>query len=262
MSNVSINQRILQSVEAVLDLDSLAPSSKVNASFSRLVADVIDVDNDVILAAQKTRRLRNVSAIAEGKLEEYWAKRIIASPDPVAVLREFPYIDNYQELVKREMECLRSSGLSTASIESALVIGSGPLPLTAMQMQAYGISVDHNDASSSALALCESLLGALRIDGDHILGMGETVTLAKQYDLIVIAALAGETPDSKQAIISNILPSLTDEGRILVRSAKGARSLLYPEVDSSAFHGVTLMYEYHPDDFVINSVLVYAKENR
>lgn len=262
MPDISVNQHLLQSVDAVLDLGSLAPSAKVNETFSRLVDDIVHANDDVMLTTQKSRQLRNASASAEGKLEEYWAKRIIASPDPICTLSQFPYIDNYYELVKREMECLRQSGLSTASIRTALVIGSGPLPLTAMQMQTYGTVVDHNDASSSALTLCENLLGVLRIAGDHLLGMGETVALEKQYDLILIAALAGETQVSKQAIIDNVLPYLVENGRLLVRSAKGARGLLYPELDASAFRGVTLLHEYHPNDHVINSVLVYGKEEK
>lgn len=249
---------LLQSVEAVLNLKTYHPSTRVNTSFVSLVNDIVEVEDSVAIPSEKRRKLRVASSEAEGELEQYWARKIIASENPQAVLNQFPYLENYRDLVERELECLRKSG--AGSVASALIIGSGPLPLTAMQLQAYGISVDHNDASPSALALCEDLLDVLSIKGEHILGMGESVALDKQYDLILIAALAGETQSDKQSIINNVLPHVSDGGRILVRSARGARSLLYPELDASAFRGVQLTYEYHPDDHVINSVLVYKKE--
>lgn len=250
---------LLQSVETVLSLTSYRPSPTVNSSFAKLVDGIVGSTANVVeLSAKKRQDLRAASSVAESELERYWAQKIITSANPQSALSDFPYIDNYRDLVERELECLRVSGAD--SITSALIIGSGPLPLTAMELQAHGIDVDHNDASASALALCEDLLKSLSIKGQHILGTGESVVLDRQYDLIVIAALAGETQQAKQSIVENILPYLSDDGRILVRSARGARSLLYPELDSRAFRGISLLHEYHPEDHVINSVLVYKKE--
>lgn len=250
---------LLQSVETVLSLQSYRPSTRVDNSFRELVNNIVNSASSVAeISAQKRQDLRVASSAAESELERYWAQKIIASADPQDTLNEFPYRENYRDLVERELECLRISG--AGSITSALIIGSGPLPLTAMELQSYGVDVDHNDASPSALALCEDLLKALSISGQHILGKGESVSLGKQYDLIVIAALAGETQHDKQRIVSNVLPHLAADGRILVRSARGARSLLYPELNAQGFRGVSLLHEYHPDDHVINSALVYGKE--
>lgn len=250
---------LLQSVENVLSLTSYRPSPRVDRSFSELVNEIVSSENnDAVISTKKRQDLRVASSVAESELERYWAQKIIDSADPQSTLGEFPYIDNYRDLVERELECLSKSG--AGSLTSALIIGSGPLPLSAMQLQAHGITVDHNDASSSALALCESLLNALSIKGKHILGLGESVSLDKHYDLVVIAALAGATQEDKQRILDNVLPHITDNGRVLLRSARGARSLLYPELDAKAFRGVSLLHEYHPDDHVINSVLVYKKE--
>jgi nicotianamine synthase len=89
--------------------------------------------------------------------------------------------------------------------------------------------------------------------------LGESVELQDTYDLILIAALAGSTAKDKQKIIDTVLPHLAEGGRIVIRSAKGSRMLLYPGIESSEIQGVKLFEEYHPSDYIINSVFVYGR---
>ena len=60
----------------------------------------------------------------------------------------------------------------------------------------------------------------------------------------------------KQAIIDNLRPVLSPGGRFLLRSALGARELLYPAVQVNKLSGLKALVEYHPTDDVINSVIV------
>jgi len=255
-----MNRSLEVSVSTVLELDGYQPSVRVNQAFSDLVGSIIAMKMAPHNESDERRdALRRVCSLAEGEMESYWARQIADSRHPQKTLESFPYIDNYRELVARELQCVEVTGLDIATIDTALVIGSGPLPLTALGLYEQGIHVDHIDSSPDAIQLCQGVMRALGASGDCIVGNGEEATLAKDYDLVLIAALAGENQAQKQAILTNVLPHLVSEtGRIIVRSAKGARELLYPVLDPHGFGGVQLMHEYHPDDYVINSVLVYG----
>jgi len=258
-----VHSTLLQSVDAVLDLDEYKPTNTVNSAFTNLVDGVVNATPEGFnVPHHKREKLRKASSMAETEMELYWAKTIVESIDPAAALETFPYIENYRELVARELGCLTSSGMRPDSVRTALMIGSGPLPLTALCLSSYDVRVDHIDSSSDAMALCERITKVLDVEGDCIFGTGESAELTKQYDLILVAALAGTNQEEKQAIINNVLPHLAHDGRIIVRSAKGARELLYPALNPAGFAGVNLLHEYHPDDYVINSVLVYAKEKK
>ena len=87
------------------------------------------------------------------------------------------------------------------------------------------------------------------------------MNLAGKYDLILIAALAGEDTKSKQKIITHVLPNLARDGRILLRSARNNRRLLYPEIATKKLRNVDLLLQYHPIDYVINSVLIFRRKN-
>lgn len=258
-----MQQNIQAAINDVLDLQDLVPSSVVNIAMTNLVnsamhgtkTELDSIDTSTIL------RIRDISAKAETEMEKFWAKRIIASPDAATALASFPYLDNYTELTKRELKLVKESGLSLNSSHITLMIGSGPLPLTAFEMHRQsGAVIDHVDSSSEAIELCEKISQILSMQSDHYHATGEGVVLDKKYDLILLAALAGSTQREKQVIINNVLPALAANGRIVVRSARGSRELLYPAVDAKSLQHVTLLGECHPDDHVINSVLVYERK--
>ena len=89
---------------------------------------------------------------------------------------------------------------------------------------------------------------------------GRSVDLANlAYDVIYVAGLAGETVEDKQQIIDNVLPSLRAGCRLLLRSARGSRGLLYPAFAARDMRGVRVLEEHHPTDEVINSVFIYER---
>lgn len=250
------------SIDAVLQLTDLKPSTQVNAAMTQLVRQVIDDSEGSLLAlngdTQKT--VRDISALAETEMEKFWARLIINSETPMSALATFPYIDNYVELTKRELGLVVKSGLVIKKGRLALVIGSGPLPLSAYEMRRQaGMKVDHVDSSAEAIELSEQLGRVLRFESQYYLKDGKDVLLEKQYDLILVAALAGETVQQKQEIINNILPYLKPTGRLIVRSAQGSRELLYPAIKAAELKNVELLEEYHPNDYIINSVFIYRK---
>jgi hypothetical protein len=247
-------------IQAIQSLDNLEPSPRVNKLFTQLVRDVVAEKTAQISDATR-KNMRTIAAIAETKMEEHWAQKIIASHHPHEILQSFPYLHNYRELVRREIALIEKSGYTLSAHTRMLMIGTGPLPLTGLELMAQrDVTIDHADISLAALALCSLVGNRLNLTCGHVLGDGAKITLNHTYDVIFIAALAGETATQKQAIINNILPALTKEGRIVLRSAHGTRTLLYPGIPATAFNGVVLLEEYHPDDDIINSVFVYKKE--
>lgn len=245
-------------ITSISQLQDLRPSSLINSLFSRLVGQVVAAPATQVFSDEDCRVIQAQAARAEQELELVWARKITTSNSPSRIISKFPYYANYTELVRRELALVDASGLVLSSGAETLIVGSGPLPLTAIQLaQQRGVHVSHVDASPTALAACEKLCYAIGLTTVCLGGMGQSVSLPGQYDLIIIAALAGTNAAEKQAIIDNVLPALKPGGRILVRSARGARALLYPSIEASAFRNVRLLEEYHPDDEIINSVFIY-----
>ena len=247
-------------ISSISQLQDLRPSPLINSLFRRLVSQVISAPASQIFSDEDCWVIQAQAARAEQELELAWTHKIAISNVPSRLITEFPYYANYTELVRRELALVDASGLMLGSGDNTLIIGSGPLPLTAIQLaHQRSVNVSHVDASPLALAACEKLCAAIGLTTVCFGGMGQSVSLPEQYDLIVIAALAGTNAAEKQAIIDNVLPALKPGGRILVRSARGARALLYPAIEASIFRNVRLLEEYHPDDEIINSVFIYER---
>ena len=256
-----MSTHLSQTVQEVLALNTFTPDDTVNATMTALVEGVVREVHLPSLDQQTQSRVRTISAAAEMELEKFWAHIIAESTSPKDTLATFPYIDNYRELTRRELELVEHSGLSLNTTHRALIIGSGPLPLSALEIHRQsGAAVDHVDSSLQAITLSSKVSEALKMKGRHIHGLGQNVPLNDTYDLILIAALAGETATEKQAIIDNVLPHLSAQGRIIVRSARGSRELLYPAIAAHELSHLTLLEEYHPDDYIINSVFIYERE--
>lgn len=245
----------------VLNLREYSPNFHVNKVMGALVDGVIRGDTDITtLDAPVVNGVRTVSAHAEAEMESYWAHNIMVAENPSAALEAFPYKANYTELISRELQLVNDSGLSLSDSHKVLVIGSGPLPLSAYEIvRQTGAMVDQVDSSAAAVQLGRGVSDRLGFKSNYTHADGQSVVLDGQYDLILVAALAGDNTLTKQAIIDNVLPNLSESGRIIVRSAQGERVLLYPTIAPDELTGVTLLAEYHPDDHIINSVLVYGK---
>lgn len=247
-------------IQAIKSLNDLRPSPQVNSLFTQLVNEVV-AEPTAQIDAETRKNVRGIAAAAETEMEQYWAQKIIASSNPRETLQSFPYLHNYRELVRREIALVEKSGYILTKNSRVLMIGTGPLPLTGLELMAQrNVQLDHVDISLSALALCSLVGNRLGLTCEHILSDGASAALTTKYDSVFVAALAGETAKQKQAVIDNALTALTKNGRILLRSAYGTRTLLYPGIPANAFSGVELLEEYHPEDDIINSVFVYKKE--
>ena len=246
-----------------MNLHEFAPSPDVNAAFSSLVASVVQATalptwcNDEVC-----REVQRRCSLSESEMEMYWSRRITGSARPQQELETFWYIDNYRELVRREIGLMGGSGLMLSNSSRVAMIGSGPLPLTAWCLwHQTGAAVDLVDVAPVALTQSRELARAIAWPvGECLLADGAAVALPDSaYDVMYVAGLAGDSVEAKQQIIDNILPALRPGGRIIVRGAHGAKTLLYPAFDPNSLRRVQLLVEYNPDDDIINSVYVYKK---
>jgi len=248
-----------QTLSDVLQLQSFAPSDHVNQTMSSLVASVIAHPDSTLPSDSTIMAVRRNSAAAEAALELFWSKHITSSSHPIDALSSFPYRHNYAELVRRELAQLSATRPNIGIGSRVLIIGSGPLPLTAYEIaQQTGAAVDQLDIDRAAVDAGRAFCDAVGMESVYLLGDGQSTPLTGPYDAVLIAALAGESTDEKQAIVDNVVTGLGHNGRIVLRSAKGTRTLLYPEIKEDALTGVTLLASYHPDDEIINSVLIYG----
>ena len=246
-----------------MNLHEFAPSPDVNAAFSGLVAAVVQAAALPSWCNEEVRReVQRRCSLSESEMEMYWSRRIASSARPQQELEKFWYIDNYRELVRREVGLLGGSGLMLSDSSRVAMIGSGPLPLTAWCLwYQTGAMVDLVDVAPAALVQSRELARAIAWPvGECLVADGAAVALPDSaYDVMYVAGLAGDSAEAKQQIIDNILPALRPGGRIIVRSARGAETLQYPAFNPNSLQRVQLLVEYNPDDDIINSVYVYKK---
>ncbi|MEU4362441.1 nicotianamine synthase family protein [Promicromonospora sp. NPDC023987] len=258
--------RIVHLTDQLSTLSHLRPDPHTNALFGDLVQAILsapDRQAREILAHPEieSRRsaIRDLSARGETALEHAWAEHIATAPDPRAALATFPYLDNYDRLTALEVRLLVHAGGAPRSVA---MLGCGPLPLSTLgYADALGCPVVGLDRDPAAVDLARRVAtrtGASRVqfeeaDAADVGLMG--------YDAVVLAALVGETPSAKAAILHRVAGAMRPGAMLLARSARGLRGLLYPAVDLGAMPGFEVLEVVHPTDDVINSVVVARRRD-
>lgn len=254
--------------DALAAAPDLRPGPAVDATFRALVRLVVETPApmaDAVLLHPAVRdvveHFRELCGDGEYHLELAWAERIAAATDPEAELELFPYVGNYRRL--SVLEATAVSGAGDRPPARVAVVGSGPLPLTSFLLAGEGgAAVDNIDRNVEALAASRRAADALGIPGlgFHLADVGNgpvapAVTLA-DYDLVVLAALVGLLPARKREVIAQLADAMDPGALLLARSARGLRTVLYPAVERAALAGFDVLDVVHPDDDVINSVIL------
>lgn len=209
-------------------------------------------------------RLRRLCSAGEYRLELSWARRVAAADDAEAALRSFPYLANYRALVKLELGTV--TGLAAGTPGRVCVLGSGPLPLTALLMaRVLGCAVDAVDVEAEATLLAGGVLRRLP-GGELVRGLSADAAGfagTAEADVVLLAALVGLDPAAKRDVIGAVVDRMRPGALLLVRSAHRLRTLLYPPLtadDLAAAAGgagrLRLLAEVHPLADVVNSYLV------
>ncbi len=257
----------LHQLSTRLGSSDLRPSPGTNATFGRLVQLCTSAGGrtarEVFASPGATdllHSLRKVSARGETQLERYWASEVARAEDAWTALARFPYLDNYRDLVRVELAAAAAGGHSDP--RSVAVLGAGPLPLTGLLLaHDHGAQVVNVDRDAEACALGSTVTSALSLS-DHVRTIqadaADAGSLAEiaEADLVVLAALVGEDGAGKRSVLDALARALSPETTLLVRSAHGMRTALYPQTCPDDLHGFRLLLEVRPWGEVVNSVLV------
>lgn len=258
----------------------LTPSPMVDRLFTRLVRICCTTAQDTAAAVLSDARIlaladgiRRLCADGEAALEQFWAARALAAANASTELSAFPYLDNYRHLVRLEVHALAGVGVRLGPQTRVCLVGGGPLPLTALELhRRTGARVTVVDRDPDAVRAAAELLARLS-DEDGSLGghagavgvvradarTGEGLAAAVAgCDVVVLAALVGLDRQAKADVLGRLASVLGSGAHVVVRTADGLRTLLYPQVDVADVRSAGFVPEVllHPLGEVINSILV------
>lgn len=262
-------QTIFSLYDSLSSLPSLLPSPQVNSIFTQLVSACIppsDIDVSKLNTKEQEMRLKLIDMCSrgEGLLETHYSDILASYENPLEHLSLFPYYTNYLKLSQLEFELL-SEHVHGMPMRVAF-IGSGPLPLSLLVLATYHMTTTQfhgYDREPSATACARELLKsdaamASRVKFYTADVMSLTHELAS-YDVVFLAALVGTNKDEKEEVIEHLNRYMGVGSVLVVRSAHGARGFLYPVVGPDELKGFEMASIYHPQDEVINSVIVAKK---
>lgn len=252
------------SIHDTLASCNLKPSPLVNKVFGHLVS-LVDTTPQPVRASvlahgrvqQIHRQLQSFASQGEAALEAHWADQIITSHDPHATLAQFPYTKNYKRLISFEVAQLRQIGLVQPA--RILFVGAGPLPLSVLVLEElYGCTIDFVDSDVHACTQATRVLQALNVCSQSV-GYNTDIrsyTAFDAYDLIIVAALVGDSVETKRDIVEHIATHARQGTYMLLRSADDLITLLYPSVCLEQLAGVTVLKKSDRPAGVLNSVII------
>jgi len=243
----------------IISLKSLKPSKSTNQTFASLVSFVLDHQNTVSLNKKQINKLQTICSKAEYELERYWVKRILRSKDSAEELEKFPYIDNYRKLTQMEWYSLLS--YTTHKSHNVLFAGGGPLPLTAIILaQKYIGKVTVIDTDKHACELATKLINKIGLDKkiNVINADAEGFANYADFNVVMVAALAGVEDDTKKKILEKIKSDSKTNTHILARSSWGLREILYRPIDKDLYKLFNPIVEVRPQNDVVNSVVIFS----
>ncbi|MBO0608493.1 nicotianamine synthase family protein [Myceligenerans salitolerans] len=255
--------RLVRLADELAALDSLVPGPVVNRLFSAVVRTVTTTLGPVAHQVRahpevcaRVDRLRDLSARGECALETHWSGRVASAADPAAELGHFPYRDNYRDLVAMELRLLRRH-LAHRAPRSVVVLGCGPLPLTATgYAHGLGVRAVGVERDPAAVVAARRFLEATGEPLTTVVHDDAATFPLAGHDVVVLAALVGATPAAKSAMLRSLAERMRPGALLLARSARGLRALLYPEIDPGTMTGFDVLAVKHPAGDVINSMIV------
>ena len=232
-------EKKVRGILAQLRKSDLLPGESTNKIFSELVSLSVDAGNDLkfensSLLPKEIHELRQICSDGEYNLELHWNRMIVNSDYPHVELMKFPYYENYRRLAAMEFLSLKS--VVGVYPHKMLIIGGGPLPLSGIiATQEYGVMADYLDISPEATEQSNVLNSKLLLDNKSICADAFSFDLYDEYDTILVAALVGVDGRDKARLLNKITKQISGNTAVIVRTAEGARRLLYPEFESNLF---------------------------
>ncbi|KAI3715603.1 hypothetical protein L6452_22589 [Arctium lappa] len=262
-------EKICQLYDNISKLETLKPSKNVDTLLTQLVLtcilpssiNVSTLPNNIQEMRSKLVRL---CGEAEGHLEAHFSTILASFPNPLHHLHVFPYYSNYLKLSRIEYDILNQHHSSTP--KRVAFVGSGPLPLTSIVLASRHLkdTTFHNydiDPLANSMASC-----LVSPDPDlsrrmvfHTTDIMDVTDELKEYDVIFLAALVGMDIDEKVKVVQHLAKYMEPGSILMLRSAHGARAFIYPVVEPEHLQGFEVLSVFHPDDDVVNSVVISRK---
>jgi nicotianamine synthase len=244
---------------------SLEPSDYVTTLFAEVVELCISRQPEVVV--ERTLRDPRIVELRPYfcrlcadhifREERAWSRRISTSPDPWAELLHCPNYCNYVQLCAVEIHSVVA--LTGRTPQRLLFAGSGPVPITSVLfVNGFQLQVDNLEIDQEAFDLGRHLVRQL----DKAKTMGfihsdlRDFTDFEVYDVVCLAALVGLSPAEKREITAHLSRHMRSDALLLVRSAHGLRSLIYPPVAVEDLVGFVPQLVLRPYTTVMNSVLI------
>ncbi|CAM8891678.1 unnamed protein product [Rhodiola kirilowii] len=239
---------------------SSAPKMPIN-TFTKLVELCVPVSPiEVTKLPKKVQEMRSnlikICGQAEGLMESHYSAILESFDSPLHHLDLFPYHTNYIKLGQLEFNILSQHYPHTPT--QIAFIGSGPLPLTSVVLASKHLTstIFHNyDIDESANSLATNLVSSdanlskrMIFHTTDIMSVTDTL---REYDIVFLAALVGG--------YDHLAKHMATGATLMLRSAHGARTFLYPVIDPCDLRGFEVLSVYHPTDEVINSVVIARK---
>ncbi|RUS22570.1 Nicotianamine synthase [Endogone sp. FLAS-F59071] len=273
MQSENLKDTLIDIHREISRLSSLEPNSNVTMLFESLIRFCTQPPSRATRQLLLDRDIRALRASlvgycceAEGLLERHHAQRALATADITTALRQFPYYNEYQELVRMEYQLLCGVGDPAAAIHHVAFIGSGSMPMTAMilaehfletRFHAFDIDKEANGLARLIVArLGDQVSKRIRFTDADAEGISEPYA---GFDLIYLAALVGKGRKEKQRIIAHLATYMRKGALLLVRSAHGLRKLLYPVVKEEDLAGFRVLVTARPGNDIVNSVIIARK---
>ncbi|XP_071715990.1 nicotianamine synthase-like [Rutidosis leptorrhynchoides] len=265
-------QKVCQIYDQISKLETLKPSKNVNTLFTELVhtcipPSSINISNLPLNIQELRSKLIRLCGEAEGHLEAHYSTLLATFQNPIHHLHVFPYYNNYIKLSRIEYNILNQYYPAQDGHPKRIAfVGSGPLPLTSIVLASYHLkeTTFHNyDIDPLANSMASRLVSP---DPDlskriifftiDILNVRDEL---KDYDVVFLAALVGMDMNEKIKVVQHLAKYMAPGSILMLRSAHGARAFLYPVIDIKDLVGFEVLSVFHPDDDVINSVVISRK---
>ncbi|KAE9590228.1 putative nicotianamine synthase [Lupinus albus] len=254
----------------ISNLESLRNSEEVNnllgnlAKLCSLLPSTIDIKHFPKEVLNIRESLNNFAGQAEGLLELESSTLISLKPKPLDSVTEYPYYANYVRIAHMESKILKANGMENA--KKVAFVGSGAMPLSSILMASNHMESTHfdnfdindkaNEVARRIVASDAELEKRMKFETRDIMEVKERLG---QYDCIILAALVGVNRKDKLKILEHIRMYMKEGGFLVVRSAKGARTFIYPCVEDRDLVNFELLTTFQPTHALVHSVLLRKK---
>jgi hypothetical protein len=261
-------------VQQVLDTDRILKEAKdlspnnplINKCLSAFVGAVLDCSQssfaEAVLLNPQIQKIRPglLEKLSEAEfLMELDVGKMFAELGPFTpcALNIFRYRDYYEKLIGEEISAMEEMGFFPGPDKTIAFVGSGPLPMTAIDMHLQTKAhIKCVDSDAEAVSISKQMIENMGLlDKIEVLHQSGDQFDYSSCDMVIVAALV----HLKTNVVAQIRTTNPD-AEIGVRSAKGLKTLLYPpeKPDSVISQGYVFESESKDGPGRINTILLFT----